>query len=164
MSRRVAVLALCLLAVLSATPRAHEIPNEVTVRTFLKPEGHKLIFLVRAPLKAMREMDVPRREGGFVDLERVDPVLRDAAMQWIADFVKLYEDGRPLPKGEVAAARISIPGDRSFDSYEQALADITAGRRLPLDTDLRWEEGLLDVEFEYPIQSEQARFSISPGL
>ena len=66
MSRRVAALALCLFAVVSATPRAHEIPNEVTVRTFLKPEGNKLIFLVRAPLKAMREMDVPRRAGGYV--------------------------------------------------------------------------------------------------
>ena len=89
MSRRVAALALCLLALLSAAPRAHEIPSEVTVRTFLKPEGNRLVFLVRAPLKAMREMDVPRREGGYVDLERVDPVLRDAAMQWIADFVTL---------------------------------------------------------------------------
>jgi len=164
MSRRVAALALCLFAVVSATPRAHEIPNEVTVRTFLKPEGNKLIFLVRAPLKAMREMDVPRRAGGYVDLERVDPVLRDAAMQWISDLVKLYEDGQSLPKGEVLAARISIPGDRSFDSYDQALANITTGRRLPTDTDLMWEEGLLDAEFEYPIQSERARFSISSGL
>jgi hypothetical protein len=164
MSRRVAALALCLLAVLSATPRGHEIPNEVTVRTFLKPEGNRLIFLVRAPLKAMREMDVPRREGGYVDLARVEPVLRDAAMQWISDLVKLYEDGRSLPKGEVIAARISIPGDRSFDSYEQALANITTGQRLPTDTDLEWNEGLLDVEFEYPIQSDRARFSILSGL
>lgn len=164
MSRRVAALAVCLLAVLSATPRAHEIPNEVTVRTFLKPEARRLVFLVRVPLKAMREMDVPRRTGGYVDLERVDPVLRDAAMQWISDLVKLYEDGQPLPKGEVLAARISIPGDRSFDTYDQALANITTGQRLPNDTDLMWDEGLLDAEFEYPIQSDQARFSISSGL
>jgi HupE/UreJ protein len=164
MSRRVAAPVLCLLALFLATPRAHEIPNEVTVRTFLKPEGRRLIFLVRVPLKAMREMDVPLREGGFVDLPRVDPVLRDAAMQWVADLVKLYEDGRLLPKGEVVAARISIPGDRSFDSYEQALANITTGERLPADTDLIWNEGLLDARFEYPIESEQSRFSISSGL
>jgi hypothetical protein len=163
MLRRAALLTICLLALLSAVPRAHEIPNEVTVRTFLKPEGHRLVFLVRAPLKAMREMDVPRREGGYVDLQRVDPVLRDAAMQWIADFVKLYEDGRPLPTGQVVAARIAIPADRSFDSYDQALAGIT-GDHLPADTDLLWEEGLLDARFEYPIQNDTARFSISPGL
>ena len=128
MSRRSAALACCLLALVTAALRAHEIPNEVTVRTFLKPEGNRLVFLVRAPLKAMREMDVPRRDGGNVDLERVDPVLHDAAMQWIADFVAVYEDGRPLPKAEVVAARISIPADRSFESYEQALANITRRR------------------------------------
>ena len=164
MSRRSAALACCLLALVTAALRAHEIPNEVTVRTFLKPEGNRVVFLVRAPLKAMREMDVPQRDGGNVDLERVDPVLRDAAMQWIADFVKLYEDGRPLPKAEVIAARISLPGDRSFDSYDQALANITSGQRLPADTDLQWNEGLLDAEFTFPIQSDRARFSISSGL
>jgi hypothetical protein len=146
-----------------ATPRGHEIPNEVTIQTFLKPEGQRLIFLVRAPLKAMREMDVPRRGPGFVDLERVDGVLRDSATQWIADFVKLYENGRQLPYPEVVAARISLPSDRSFDTFEQAQANV-AGPRLPLDTDLIWEEGLLDVAFAYPIQSPDSKFAISPGL
>jgi hypothetical protein len=162
MSSRVVALIACVLVLSAAAAQAHEIPNEVTVRTFLKPEGRRLVFLVRAPLKAMREMDVPRR-GAYVDLARVDPVLRDAAMLWIADFVKLYEDGRPLPTAEVVAARISLPGDRSFDSYETAIANIR-GEHLPVDTDLVWEEGLLDVQFEYPIQSDAARFSISPGL
>jgi len=163
MSRRRLALIACFLAALSLRSSAHEIPNEVTVRTFLKPQGDKLVFLVRAPLKAMREMDVPRREGGFVDFEKVDPVLRDAAMQWIADLVRVYEDGRPLPVGRVVAARISIPSDRSFDSFDAALASIH-GAPLPVDTELFWEEGLLDVQFEYPIQSESSRFAIRPGL
>ena len=29
---------------------AHEVPNEVTVLAFLKPEGKTLTFLVRAPM------------------------------------------------------------------------------------------------------------------
>src|SRR4029078_3034861 len=122
MSRRRLALIACFLAALSLRSSAHETPHEVTVRTFLKPQGDKLVFLVRAPLKAMREMDVPRREGGFIDFEKGDPVLRDAAMQWIADFVRLYEDGRPLPVGQVVAARLSIPSDRSLASFEPALA------------------------------------------
>ncbi len=154
------VLAFAALAV--HAPRAHEIPNEVTIQTFLKPEGQRLVFLVRAPLKAMREMDVPRR-GPFVDFGRVEPVLRDAATLWIADFVRLYEDGRQLPYPEVMAARVSLPSDRSFESFEQAQAHIN-GPRLPLETDLVWEEGLLDVAFAYPIQSDRSKFSISPGL
>jgi hypothetical protein len=162
MSGRRLLVIVCLLGFLGTSSSAHEIPNEVTVRTFLRPDGQRLVFLVRAPLKAMREMDVPRR-GAYVDLARVDPVLRDAAMQWIADFVKLYEDGRALPPPQVVSARISLPGDRSFDSYETAFANIH-GPHLPVETDLVWDEGLLDVQFEYPIQSDAARFAISPGL
>jgi hypothetical protein len=82
---------------------------------------------------------------------------------WIADFVKLYEEGRQLPYPEVAAVRASLPGDRAFDTYEQARAHIT-GAPLPSDTNLVWEEALLDVEFTFPIESDQSRFAISPGL
>jgi hypothetical protein len=164
MSRFFALLALLLVA--ADVPRAHEIPNEVTIYTFLKPEGQQLLFLVRAPMKALRDIEVPRRDGiyqGYIDLERADRALHDAATQWIADFVKLYEEGRQLPYPEVTAVRASLPSDRSFQSYEQALAHIT-GPPLPADTNLIWEEGLLDVAFALPIASEQSRFAISPGL
>ena len=143
---------------------AHEIPNEVTVQTFLRPEGRRLILLVRAPLKAMRDMDVPRRPGGFVDFARLDPVLRDAATLWIGDYVRLYENERLLGRPQVVAARVSLPSDRSFQqTYEEALAHVT-GPGLPPDTELYWEQGLLDVAFEYPIDSDRSEFAISPGL
>ena len=142
----------------------HEIPNEVTVQTFLKPDGRRMILLVRAPLNAMRDMDVPRRAGGYVDLARVDPVLRDAATLWIGDFVRLYEGDRQLGQPQVLAARVSLPSDRSFQkSYEVALAHVT-GPGLPHDTALYWEQGLLDVAFAYPIESDRSEFAISPGL
>ena len=166
MPRRVIVLLVALLTVATVGLRSHEIPNEVTIQTFLKPEGQRLVFLVRAPLKAMRDMDVPRRGGaypGYIDLERIDPVLRDAATQWIGDFVKLYEDDRQLPYPEVLSARISLPSDRSFESYDKALANLS-GPPLPVETDLVWEEGLLDVGFAFPIKSDRSQFSISPGL
>ena len=164
MSRIFAALALLTIAV--AVPRAHEIPNEVTVYTFLKPEGQRLLFLVRAPMKALRDIDVPRRDGvyqGYIDLERADRAFRDAATQWIADFVTLYEEGRQLPYPEVTAVRASLPSDRSFESYERALAHIT-GPPLPVETNLIWEEGLLDVAFSLPITSDQSRFAIESGL
>ncbi len=70
---------------------AHEIPNEVTVQTFLKPEGDRLTLVVRAPLKAMRDMKVPQREGGMLNFEELEPVLRSAAVTWIAPWVTLYK-------------------------------------------------------------------------
>jgi len=154
------------LLVAAPSPTAHEIPNEVTIFTFLKPEGNRLTFLVRAPMKALRDIEVPRKEGvyqGYIDFERVGPAFHDAATMWIADFVKLYEEGRQLPYPEVAAVRASLPADRAFESYDQALASIT-GPPLPPETNLIWEEGLLDVAFSFPIESDQSRFSISPGL
>jgi hypothetical protein len=161
--RTSAVLLLLLLVTFGDVPRAHEIPNEVTIQTFLRPQGQRLIFLVRAPMRALRDMDVPRRDGLFIDFPRIEPVLHDAATQWIADFVKLYEDGRQLPYPQVTATRISLPGDRSFDSYEQAVAHLNRPP-LPPETQLVWEEGLLDVAFAFPIESDQSRFAISPGL
>jgi hypothetical protein len=142
---------------------AHEIPNEVTVQAFLRAEGDRITLLVRAPLNAMRDMDVPRRESGYLDLARVDQVVRDAAILWIGDFVKVYEGERLLGRPEVAAARVSLPSDKSFQSYERAFAHVN-GPGLPHDTELYWEQGLLDVQFVYPIESDRSEFSISPGL
>jgi hypothetical protein len=158
------VLALFVLA--AQTPRGHEIPNEVTIYSFLKPEADRLMFLVRAPMKAMRDIEVPRKNGiyqGYIDFTRADRAMHDAATMWIADFVKLYEDGRQLPYPTVMAVRASLPADRSFESYDRALAHIT-GPPLPPETDLAWEEGVLDVAFTLPIQSPQSRFAIGSGL
>ena len=153
-----------LLAIQAA--RAHEIPNEVTIQTFLKPEGQRLTFLVRAPLKAMRDIPVPKKGGGdqgYIDLPNAGPALNDAAAMWIADFVKLYEGDRQLPYPDVIALRASLPSDRSFETYERALENIK-GPPLPPETNLVWEEGLLDVAFSMPIESDRSRFAISPGL
>jgi len=43
----------------SAALRAHEIPNDVTLQMFVKPDGSTLHILVRVPLNAMRDMDYP---------------------------------------------------------------------------------------------------------
>ena len=40
---------------------AHEIPNAIIVQAFLKPEGTRLRLLVRVPMQAMSDIDVPQR-------------------------------------------------------------------------------------------------------
>src|SRR5258705_1930514 len=54
---------------------------------------------------------------------------------------------------------MSLDGDRSFATYEQALAHVT-GPPLSTDISIFWEQGILDVLFEYPIQSDRSYFSI----
>ena len=158
-----AAAAAALLSVLAATPGAHEIPNDVTVQSFIKPEGQRLHLLVRVPLVAMRDLDYPTRGPGYLDLTRIEPSLRDAAMLWVGEDVKIYEDDTLLGAPTIVAVRVSLPSDRSFASYEQALGHFS-DPLLSNDLDLYWQQGLLDVLFEYPIRSDQAQFSIDPGL
>ncbi len=150
-----------------AVPAAHDIPNDVTVQAFVKPEGTTLRLLVRVPLLAMRDMDYPKRAGSsnfdLLDLPRAERSLRDAATLWVADDVSVYEENVKLAYPRVTEVRASLPSDRSFASYEEALAHVT-GPRLPADTEFFWSQGMLDVLFEYPIQSDRSRFSFEPRL
>src|SRR5689334_6858987 len=65
--------------VCAATVRAHDIPVDVLVQTFLKPEGQTLHLLVRVPLGAMRDVNFPIHGAGFLDFPVSDELLRDAA-------------------------------------------------------------------------------------
>jgi hypothetical protein len=151
----------------AATPSAHDIPNDVTVQTFVKPEGQRLRLLVRVPLAAMRDMDYPKPRGttnaDLLDLGRADQSLRDAATLWLSDFLDLYENDRPLGAPQVASVRAALQSDKSFATYDEALAHVT-GPRLPDTTEFFWSQGLLDALFEYPIQSDRSKFSIRPRL
>jgi len=145
------------------TAGAHDIPNDVTVQALLKPEGQRLRLLVRAPMKAMRDVEFPQKGPGYLDLSRTSPLLADAATLWISDAIALYEGDVRLPKPRVMATTVSLESDKSFATYEDALAHVT-GAGLPLDTNVVWNQTMLDVLFEYPIQSERSEFAIHPGL
>jgi hypothetical protein len=144
-------------------PQAHEIPNDVTIHVFLRPEGQRLRLLVRAPIAAMRDILFPTRDENNIDLTRAEPAVRQAATLWIADSLTLYEGRARLDTPRLVATQISLPSDRSFASYDTALAHIT-GPPLAPDTALVWNQGLMDVLFEYTIASDRSDFSIHPAL
>ena len=138
---------------------AHDIPRDVTVQAFARPEGHNFKLLVRVPLKAIMDIEFPRKERDYVDLARVDQSLRDASMIWLARKVELYEEDSLLPDPTIISTRMSLESDRSFTSYEEALAHVT-GPALSNDTSIFWEQGILDVLFDYPIRSDRSHFAI----
>lgn len=161
---------LCIMAFLAAlvlvaphAALAHDIPNDVTVQMFVKPAGEHLDLLLRVPLNAMRDTEFPERGPGYLDLERVDSSLREAASVWIADAIQLYEDDTRLPNPQIVDVRASLQSDKSFASYDEALAHVR-GPRLTNDMQVYWNQVMLDVLFEYPIHSDRSRFSIHPGL
>jgi hypothetical protein len=162
----VAFVALLVIAA-SSGPAAHDIPNDVTVQTFLKPEGQTLRLLVRVPLGAMRDMDYPKPANttrtDLLDLAKADRTLRDAASLWISDYIDLYEDDRMLGAPRIVSVRAALQSDKSFASYDEALAHL-GGPALAPETEFFWSQGLLDILFEYRIQSDQSKFSIRPRL
>ena len=142
---------------------AHEIPTDVKINAFIKPDGKRLALLIRVPLAAMIEVEYPTRGPGYLDLSRADEALRGAVKIYLTDNITLYENNVPLPAPRVVHVRVSLPSDRSFVSYAQALAHVE-GPRLADTMDLYWNQQLLDVLLEYPIQSDHSEFSIRPRV
>jgi hypothetical protein len=138
---------------------AHFIPRDITVLGFVKPEGQTLKVLLRVPVKGIEDIEVPRLQQEYVDLTRIDPTLEDTARVFLIDNLKLYEGDTLLPEPRIVATQFSLESDRSFENYDTALAHVT-GAPLPPDTNIFWEQGILDVLLEYPIQSDSSYFSI----
>jgi hypothetical protein len=162
--RRALALVLTLLAALASPPAfAHDIPADVRIQAFVKPEGQQLLVLLRVPLGAMNEVDMPLRGPGYLDLARADAALRVAAELWFADNLSLFEDDRPLPRPTLAMARVSLASDRSFASWDEAMAHLRAAP-IPPQTELYWKAQHFDLLLELPISSDRSRFSIEPRL
>ncbi len=155
-------LAACLLLTAAAVT-AHEIPADVTVQMFLKPSRGKMTVLVRVPLKALRDIDFPELDLGYLDVERLAPLLPGAAELWLAQALELREGETRLAQPTVRATQVSIQSDRSFQSYEAAFAHVMAP---PLKNDTKLVAGQVwvDVLMEYAIRSDQSLFSIRPGM
>jgi hypothetical protein len=147
------------LFVLGGATSAHDVPDDITLQAFLRPSGDRVSLLVRVPLAAMRDVDVPARNGGFVELDRVEPALRHAATVWLTQAIEIVQDGRPLGPGELAAVRFSLPSDRAFENLATARAQLDGP---PLDprTQVVWEQGALDALIEYPSAGDGSRLAI----
>jgi hypothetical protein len=159
------VLAAALLVPRSALANGSDLPPEIILEGYIKPEDGRLRQLVRIPLVFLQPFNLPKRGPGYIDLAKTDEVLRVAAAA-AAEQIQLREDGALLVP-TVRQAKVSLLSDRSFRSYEAALAHLR-GPPLPVETNLFWNQGFFDAEIEYPIRSAEGRFSIRtdvmPGL
>lgn len=159
--RWLAITALVLSALVPGA-RAHEIPGDVTIRMLVRPDAGQLRILVRAPLEAMRDITFPLVGQGFLDVPQSGSALRDAAELWLASNIEAYENDEPLAL-RIVGVRASIPSDRSFDSFDTARAHLR-GTPLPAGTQLPWQQALIDLELEAPIESDASMFSLRPNL
>src|SRR5438093_8010951 len=100
---RRAITILALLVGLATSALAHDIPVDLTIQAFVKPEPANLNLLVRVPMKAMVEVEFPTRGPGYIDLATADSSLRNAATLWISNQIELFEDDVRLPQPAIAA-------------------------------------------------------------
>ncbi len=158
--RRVATTTLTALLVcaIAFSAAAHEIPNDVKITAFFKPAGERAYLLLRVPLAALVEVEYPTRGPGYLDLARADDALRGAIKLYLTDNITVFENDTPLSP-RVANFRVSLPSDKSFGSYESALAHVQ-GPPLPSSMDLYWNQQFIDVLLEYPIRSDRSEFAI----
>jgi hypothetical protein len=140
---------------------AHDIPSDARIQVFVRPEGKVLELLIRAPLAAMQDIDVPRRDPGYLDLARAEPALRHAAQIWLVDNIALYENERPLGAARLTHTRVSLASDSSFHAYGPARRHLDAPP-LPETLELYWNQQLLDLRVEYAIESDRSDFAIHP--
>jgi hypothetical protein len=157
-----AALRLLVAAVLlaSARPLAHEIPSDVRIQAFLHQDGQRLLLLVRVPVAStVNDIEWPSK-GPLLDLASLRPAVLEQAGRWIARRVDLFEEDRRLGSPLVAGARVSLPSDTSFDSYERARTHVSGAPPSP-DVELATSQALVDVMLEYPIASAHSRVSIS---
>ena len=162
--KKLATACLFLMATLFPTlSTAHDIPSRVTVYAFVKPEGNQLKALLRVPMEAFSEISFPLRGPGYIQISEADFALNDAARVYITESMHFYENGEELTEKQLETVRVSLPSDRSFTTYDDALENILSP---PLDdsVDLFWRQGVLDVMVTYPITSEESQFSVNPEI
>lgn len=143
--------------------QAHDIPSRVTVYAFVKPEGNQLNVLLRVPMEALGEIVFPTRGPGYLVISEADFELQDAARVYVTESINFFENGVELEEKSLERVRVSLPSNRSFGSYEDALANILSPP-LSDDVNLFWRQGMLDMQVTYPINSDQSDFSVDPQL
>jgi hypothetical protein len=134
-----------------------DLPPEVVLQGFVKPDDGRVQLLVRVPLVLLSNFSLPKRGPGYLDLEHVDPKLRQAAAA-TGRLIELSADGALLAP-TTREVRLALLSDRSFASYASALTHLQ-GPSLPASTDLFWNQGFFDVQFEYLLQSPRPNISI----
>jgi hypothetical protein len=145
--------------------RAHDVAGELRLHAFVQAQDGRLQVVLRVPLELLLNLDLPKRGNGYLDLARVDEAF-PRALQAAAKDIEFFADGRRLDLA-AGVARIALPSDRSFESFDRALAAVRDDR-LPPHTDVYWNQGYFDAVLEYRLSSANPDlaidFHVAPGL
>jgi hypothetical protein len=154
-------LGVIVLALIASTGAAfaHEFKLDLLLTTFVRIDDTRAHVLVRVPIELLRSAKLPVR-GAEIDVAQAGPAV-DRAVAVIAREIVLYEDGRALPPA-AASGRLALPSDRSFETYEKALAHVAT----PLEPGIGIvvDQGYVDAHLTYAITSAASTFALKSGI
>ena len=159
------LLVVLVLAALVPAARAHDVADQLRVHALVHADDGRLQVVVRVPLELLLNIDLPKHGNGYLDLTRVDEAV-PRALQAVTKDLEFFADEQPLALA-AGQARIALPSDRAFESFERARAAVR-GERLPVGTDVYWNQGYFDALLEYTLPRASPNlaldFHVAPGL
>lgn len=134
---------------------AHEFKLDAVINAFVKIEPGEAQLVVRAPLYLFKSVKFPV-DNIEIEVDKSAPAL-ERALAAIQQDITLFENERPLVASH-ATGRLSLPSDRSFESYGQAASHVA--EPLERGTSIYIDQGYVDARITYPIGSPGSEFSI----
>jgi hypothetical protein len=140
---------------ISRLASAHEFTMESLINAFVKIDSREAHLVLRVSLEILKSVKFPV-SGREIDLAAADSAIQQALTQ-LSSQITIWEAGRPLVTSR-AFGRLTLPSDRSFESYPDAVAHVA--RPITSGTSIFVDQGYLDAHFSYPISSPHSRFTI----
>src|SRR5437588_1024757 len=148
------IVALCV-AVCVPPASAHEFKLDAVINAFVTIEPGEAHLVVRVPVYLFKSAKFPNN-GTEIEIAQSGPALERALAAFQQDIV-LFEDGHRLTASK-ASGRLSLPSDKSFDSYNDALRHV-ADPVTP-DTQIYVDQGYVDAHLIYSLRSANPEMSI----
>ena len=135
--------------------RAHEFKLDAVINAFVTIEPGEAHLVVRAPLylfKSARfpvkniEVDVPQSAAAM-----------ERALAALSHDIAIFGDGRRLNASR-ASGRLSLPSDRSFQNYDDALRHVSES--VAPDTQIYIDQGYVDAHITYPLGAPNPEMAI----
>ena len=134
---------------------AHEFKLDAVINAFVTIEPGEAHLVIRAPLYLFASAKFPVKNAE-IDVSQSEPAI-GRALGAIQKDIVVSEDGRALSASR-AVGRLSLPSDRSFQSYREALRHVSDA--VAPDTQIYVDQGFVDAHIVYTLHAPNPEMSI----
>jgi hypothetical protein len=139
----------------ASVARAHEFKLGAVMNAFVTVEPGVAHLVVRTPLYLFKSVKFPVKNAQ-IDIPQSAAAL-ERALAAVEHDLAIYEDGRRLT-ASTASGRLSLPSDRSFQTYDEALRHVA--EPVASDTQIYVDQGYVDAHITYPLQGSSPELSM----